>query len=60
MKPGANPPAGERKLYLFIEGPTESSVKQARTEIKRILEEASLMTNPQFDPMASRRYGFDF
>ncbi|KAI3913565.1 hypothetical protein MKX01_022146 [Papaver californicum] len=30
---------GERKLYLFIEGPTESSVKKAKTEVKRVLED---------------------
>ncbi|KAI3900358.1 hypothetical protein MKW92_035693 [Papaver armeniacum] len=30
---------GERKLYLFIEGPTESSVKKAKAEVKRVLED---------------------
>ncbi|KAF9595307.1 hypothetical protein IFM89_038459 [Coptis chinensis] len=30
---------GERKLYLFIEGPTESSVKKAKVEVKRVLED---------------------
>ena len=32
------PPPGERKLYLLIEGPSESSVKKAKQEIKQILE----------------------
>ncbi|KAH6771678.1 P-loop containing nucleoside triphosphate hydrolases superfamily protein [Perilla frutescens var. frutescens] len=30
---------GERKLYLFIEGPTEQSVKRAKADLKRVLEE---------------------
>lgn len=30
---------GERKLYLFIEGPTEQSVKRAKSELKRVLED---------------------
>lgn len=29
---------GDRKLYLFIEGPTEQSVKRAKVELKRALE----------------------
>ncbi|KAL5726348.1 RNA helicase [Ranunculus cassubicifolius] len=37
--PGKIPGPGERKLYLFIEGPTESSVKKAKTEVKRVLED---------------------
>ena len=39
--PGKIPPQGERKLYLFIEGPTESSVKKAKVEIKRVLEDCT-------------------
>lgn len=39
--PGKVPAPGERKLYLFIEGPTETSVKKAKTDIKRILEECA-------------------
>jgi ATP-dependent RNA helicase DDX46/PRP5 len=38
---GRNPPAGERKLHLLIEGPDERSVKAAYKEIKRKLEEAA-------------------
>ncbi|CAI7874731.1 unnamed protein product [Closterium sp. NIES-53] len=39
--PGKALAAGEKKLYLSIEGPTEASVKKAKVEIKRIIEEAS-------------------
>ena len=39
--PGKLPAPGERKLYLFIEGSTENSVKKAKTEIKRLLEECT-------------------
>lgn len=38
---GRNPPTGERKLHLLIEGPDERSVKSAYKEIKRKLEEAA-------------------
>ncbi|XP_052184838.1 DEAD-box ATP-dependent RNA helicase 42 [Diospyros lotus] len=37
--PGKIPGPGERKLYLFIEGPTEQSVKRAKAELKRVLED---------------------
>ncbi|KAL5222189.1 hypothetical protein ABZP36_026902 [Zizania latifolia] len=33
--------ANERKLYLFIEGPTEQSVKKAKAELKRVLEDCA-------------------
>lgn len=36
---GAQPPEGERKLYLLIEGPTEAKVRQAKQEIRRVIEE---------------------
>jgi len=36
---GKIPGPGERKLYLFIEGPTEKSVKKAKAEVKRVLED---------------------
>lgn len=39
--PGKVPAPGERKLFLFIEGPTEASVKKAKAEVKRILEEST-------------------
>ncbi|KAL3700308.1 hypothetical protein R1sor_018330 [Riccia sorocarpa] len=34
--PGKVPAPGERKLFLFIEGPTEASVKKAKAEVKRL------------------------
>ncbi|KAJ7977004.1 putative Dead box ATP-dependent RNA helicase [Quillaja saponaria] len=37
--PGKVPGPGDRKLYLFIEGPTEQSVKRAKAELKRVLED---------------------
>ncbi|CAM0954762.1 unnamed protein product [Alopecurus aequalis] len=33
--------ANERKLYLYIEGPNESSVKEAKAEVKRVLEDCA-------------------
>lgn len=39
--PGRTPGPGERKLYLYIEGPTEISVKRAKADLKRVLEEIS-------------------
>ena len=41
IPPGKPIPEGERKLFLLIEGPTEGSVKKAKVEIKRILEETT-------------------
>ncbi|XP_016187841.1 DEAD-box ATP-dependent RNA helicase 42 isoform X1 [Arachis ipaensis] len=37
--PGKIAGPGERKLYLFIEGPSEQSVKRAKAELKRVLED---------------------
>ncbi|KMZ56001.1 putative ATP-dependent RNA helicase [Zostera marina] len=37
--PGRIPAQGERKLYLFIEGSSESSVKKAKNMLKHVLEE---------------------
>lgn len=34
-----NPPDGERKLYLLIEGPTEQAVRRAKQELKKTIEE---------------------
>lgn len=39
IQPGRIPGPGERKLYLFIEGGTEQSVKRAKAELKRVLED---------------------
>ncbi|KAF3330340.1 DEAD-box ATP-dependent RNA helicase 42-like protein [Carex littledalei] len=41
--PGKIVGPGERKLYLFIEGPTESSVKKAKAELKKVLEDCTSM-----------------
>jgi len=38
---GKHPAPGERKLFLHIEGATETSVKQAKTEIKKMLDEVN-------------------
>lgn len=51
---GKNPPPGERKLYLFIEGPTAESVSKAKKEIKRILEENAVLYHT--DTRATGRY----
>jgi len=37
--PGKRVPPGERRLFLLIEGPTERCVKEAKNEIKSIIEE---------------------
>ena len=42
--PGKVPGPGERKLYLFIEGPTEQSVKRAKADLKRVLEDITNQT----------------
>ncbi|KAJ1770174.1 pre-mRNA processing RNA-helicase [Coemansia sp. RSA 1813] len=42
VPPGKPVPEGERKLYLSIEGDAERAVEQAKTEIKRILTEATV------------------
>jgi ATP-dependent RNA helicase DDX46/PRP5 len=41
IPPGKIVGANERKLYLFIEGQTGSSVKKAKTELKRVLEDCA-------------------
>eukprot|EP00727_Mastigamoeba_balamuthi_P004885 m51a1_g14395 putative probable atp-dependent rna helicase ddx46 (1222) ;mRNA; r:342551-347099 len=46
VPPGRTAPPGERKLYLVIEAPTSDSVHKAKKEIKRILEENSLLIHP--------------
>ncbi|EFJ09568.1 hypothetical protein SELMODRAFT_178562 [Selaginella moellendorffii] len=50
--PGKIPGPGERKLYLFIEGGSETSVKKAKGEIKRILEESTsnMVLQPAVQP----------
>ncbi|GAM26008.1 hypothetical protein SAMD00019534_091830 [Acytostelium subglobosum LB1] len=38
-------PAGQKKLSLLVEGPTDSGVRTAVAEIKRILDEAQLLSH---------------
>lgn len=42
---GRAPPPGERKLYLLIEGPDENSVLQAKSEIRRMIEESTAIAS---------------
>lgn len=44
---GKKPGPGERKLYLFIEGPDAKSVKEAKDEIKRMISEALATAVPE-------------
>ncbi len=46
--------AGERKLYLLIEGPTEGHVKKAKAEIKKIIEETTEKVMRRDAPAAGR------
>jgi ATP-dependent RNA helicase DDX46/PRP5 len=41
VPPGKPPGPSERKLYLLVEGPTERSVREAKTKIREILEVAA-------------------
>ncbi|KAL3513495.1 hypothetical protein ACH5RR_026212 [Cinchona calisaya] len=43
--PGKTPGPGERKLFLFIEGPTEQSVKRAKAELKHVLEDITMQAS---------------
>ena len=54
VPPGKAPPEGERKIYLLIEGPTESSVKRAKQELKRVLEETTEKVMRRDAPAAGR------
>lgn len=47
VAPGRSAPLGERKLFLYIEGPDKKSVLSATTEIKRILNEAASTAFPE-------------
>jgi len=56
FRPGTTPPAGEKKLYLLIEGPTELSVKRAKQEIKRVIEETTEKVMRRDAPAGPGRY----
>lgn len=45
--PGKNPPPGERRLYLLIEGPSDEAVANAKTELKKLLEAVMLTIKPE-------------
>ncbi|KAJ2900336.1 pre-mRNA processing RNA-helicase, partial [Coemansia aciculifera] len=47
VPPGKPVPEGERKLYLSIESDSERSAEQAKTEIKRLLTEATILVMEQ-------------
>ncbi len=53
IAPGRSVAPGERKLFIFIEGTTELSVRRARQEIERGLAEAMAQGNPN-----ARRFNF--
>lgn len=53
--PGRKAPAGERRLYLLIEGPDAAAVKAARRDIKQRLEEAAA-ARPHDDKVSYGRY----
>jgi ATP-dependent RNA helicase DDX46/PRP5 len=42
IPPGRKLELGERRLYLLIEGDSEISVKQARLELQRILDDETI------------------
>jgi ATP-dependent RNA helicase DDX46/PRP5 len=54
VNPGKPAPEGERKLYLLIEGPTESCVRKAKAELKRILEETTEKVMRRDQPSGGR------
>ncbi len=45
IPPGKQPKAGERKLYIVIDGEAELNVDHAKREMMRILLEAQLTAN---------------
>ena len=42
VQPGRKPTAGQRKLYLLIQGQTAINVKRAKAELLRVLEEVTM------------------
>mmetsp|Transcript_21980 Transcript_21980/g.61010 ORF Transcript_21980/g.61010 Transcript_21980/m.61010 type:complete len:663 (-) Transcript_21980:249-2237(-) len=56
FRPGTSVPQGERKLFLLIEGPTELSVKRAKAEVKRVLEETTEKVMRRDAPAGPGRY----
>eukprot|EP00201_Polytomella_parva_P006818 CAMPEP_0175072668 /NCGR_PEP_ID=MMETSP0052_2-20121109/20051_1 /TAXON_ID=51329 ORGANISM="Polytomella parva, Strain SAG 63-3" /NCGR_SAMPLE_ID=MMETSP0052_2 /ASSEMBLY_ACC=CAM_ASM_000194 /LENGTH=135 /DNA_ID=CAMNT_0016340225 /DNA_START=1 /DNA_END=408 /DNA_ORIENTATION=- len=56
VEPGKAPPDGDRKLFLLIEGPSEQAVRQAKAEIKRVVEECAEKALRRDVPTAGGRY----
>ena len=56
VPPGKKPEPGERRLHLLIEGSNEMSVRQAKMEIQRALEEETIRTGLPTQSGASGRY----
>ncbi|XP_028390965.1 probable ATP-dependent RNA helicase DDX46 isoform X2 [Dendronephthya gigantea] len=54
--PGGQLDEGDRKIYLYIEGPTERSVQIAKLEIKRVLKEELLRQSTYHAPQPTGRY----
>lgn len=53
---GSQPSEGDRKIYLYIEGPSERSVQIAKLEIKRVLKEELLRQSTYRAPQPTGRY----
>jgi len=53
-KPGLQPPAGERKLYLLIEGDAERKVKMAASQFKKLLQEATMESTENTRPLFAK------
>lgn len=55
--PGKEPKAeGERKIYLYIEGPSERSIHLAKLEIKRVVKEEMIRLGSFRGPQSTGRY----
>jgi len=54
VKPGLNPPTGERKLYLLIEGDEERKVKGALAQFKKLLQEATMESTENTRPLFAK------
>ena len=54
MKQGLNAPAGERKLYLLIEGDAERKVKGAVAQFKKLLQEATMESTENTRPLFAK------
>ncbi|CAH3171159.1 unnamed protein product [Porites evermanni] len=55
--PGKEPKAeGERKIYLYIEGPSERSIHLAKLEVKRVVKEEMIRLGSFRGPQSTGRY----